>query len=38
MLVPSYLQFPFVRQSAFYEVLGKYEALRKQQIEIAVMQ
>ena len=31
-----YLQFPFVRQSAFYEVLGKYEALRKQQIEIAI--
>ena len=31
-----YLQYPFVRQASFYEVLGKYEALRKQQIEAAV--
>jgi hypothetical protein len=31
-----YLQFPFVRQKIFYEILGKYEALRKEQIEAAV--
>lgn len=31
-----YLQFPFVRQKSFYEILGKYEALRKEQIEAAV--
>lgn len=31
-----YLQFPFVRQKSFYDTLGKYEALRKQQIEVAV--
>lgn len=31
-----YLQFPFVRQASFYEVLGKYEVLRKEQIHAAV--
>lgn len=31
-----YLQFPFVRQQSFYEMLNKYEALRKKQIEVAV--
>lgn len=31
-----YLQFPFVRQSQFNEVLSKYESLRRIQIEVAV--
>ena len=31
-----YLQFPFVKQQSFYEIVGKYEALRKVQIEAAV--
>ena len=31
-----YLQFPFVRQEQFNEVLSKYESLRKKQIEEAV--
>ena len=31
-----YLQFPFVKQSQFNEVLSKYESLRKDQIEAAV--
>lgn len=31
-----YLQFPFVRQASFYKVLGKYELLRKEQIQAAV--
>jgi hypothetical protein len=31
-----YLQFPFVRQQKFNEILEKYEALRKEQIKVAV--
>lgn len=31
-----YIQFPFVRQAKFNEVLSKYESLRKKQIEAAV--
>jgi hypothetical protein len=31
-----YLQFPFVRQKAFYEIFEKYEALRIEQIKSAV--
>ncbi|WP_415891177.1 hypothetical protein ACMXYV_07600 [Neptuniibacter sp. SY11_33] len=31
-----YLQFPFVRQAQFNEVLAKYESLRQKQIEAAV--
>ena len=31
-----YLQFPFVTQQSFYKTLGKYEALRRVQIEAAV--
>lgn len=31
-----YLQFPFVRQTQFNEVLARYKSLRKEQIEAAV--
>jgi len=31
-----YLQFPFVHKQQFYSVLAKYEALRKEQINVAL--